>query len=94
MGDVVPMEVREIATGLQYQDFITVGMLLRKLRIDDGGSENRHAAGQWIYIQEQDVRVCVQIFNNWSPFMVKDPDTVWIGLEYFCNQGTISGYGR
>jgi protoporphyrinogen oxidase len=29
----------------------------------------------------------LQIFNNWSPYLVKDKDTVWIGLEYFCNQG-------
>ena len=26
----------------------------------------------------------LQIFNNWSPYMVKDPETVWIGVEYFC----------
>ncbi|MHA2017025.1 MAG: hypothetical protein ACTSXY_01995, partial [Promethearchaeota archaeon] len=40
------------------------------------------------YIQERDVKVGrLQIFNNWSPYMVKDADTVWIGLEYFCNEG-------
>ena len=39
----------------------------------------------WIYIQEPDVLVGrMQIFNNWSPYLVSDPDTVWIGLEYFC----------
>jgi len=26
----------------------------------------------------------MQIFNNWSPYMVADPECVWIGLEYFC----------
>ena len=26
----------------------------------------------------------MQIFNNWSPYMVADPDKAWIGLEYFC----------
>ena len=42
----------------------------------------------WIYIQENDVKIGrLQIFNNWSPYLVKDPDTVWIGLEYFCNVG-------
>ena len=25
----------------------------------------------------------LQIFNNWSPYMVADPDTVWVGLEFF-----------
>ena len=28
----------------------------------------------------------LQIFNNWSPFMVADQDNVWLGLEYFCNE--------
>ena len=42
----------------------------------------------WIYIQERDVRIGrLQIFNNWSPWLVRDPDTVWLGLEYFCNEG-------
>jgi len=42
----------------------------------------------WIYVQETEVRLGrIQIFNNWSPYMVNDPDTVWMGLEYFCNEG-------
>ena len=42
----------------------------------------------WIYVQEPDVEVGrIQIFNNWSPYLVRDPNTVWIGLEYFCNEG-------
>ena len=29
----------------------------------------------------------LQIFNNWSPYLVADyENTVWIGLEYFCNE--------
>ncbi len=24
---------------------------------------------------------------HWSPYMVKDSDTVWVVLEYFCNEG-------
>ena len=26
----------------------------------------------------------LQIFNNWSPYLVNEPGKVWIGLEYFC----------
>ncbi len=26
----------------------------------------------------------LQIFNNWSPYLVSDASKVWIGLEYFC----------
>ena len=39
----------------------------------------------WIYVQEPDVLLGrLQIFNNWSPYLVADPGKVWIGLEYFC----------
>jgi protoporphyrinogen oxidase len=42
----------------------------------------------WIYIQERDVRVGrLQIFNNWSPDLVADQGKVWLGLEYFCQEG-------
>ena len=41
----------------------------------------------WIYIQEPGVQVGrVQVFNNWSPFMVARPGTVWMGLEFFCRE--------
>jgi protoporphyrinogen oxidase len=42
----------------------------------------------WIYIQEPDVRIGrLQVFNNWSPALVADPSTIWLGLEYFCKEG-------
>ena len=42
----------------------------------------------WIYVQEPDVKVGrLQIFNNWSPYLVKDPSKTWIGMEYFCFEG-------
>ncbi len=28
----------------------------------------------------------VQIFNNWTPYMVVDSNNIWIGMEYFCNE--------
>jgi protoporphyrinogen oxidase len=89
MGSMVPQAVREVAEGLQYRDFIAVGLLYRKMDIPAGErlSGNR-IPDNWIYIQEPDVKVGrIQVFNNWSPFMVKDPDTVWLGLEYFCQEG-------
>jgi protoporphyrinogen oxidase len=80
-----PVDVREVSAGLMYRDFITVGLLCRRLRIrQPDGSKIKD---NWIYVQEPDVLVGrLQIFNNWSPFMVADPDTVWVGLEYFCNE--------
>ena len=40
-------------------------------------------------MQDRDVKVGrIVIFNNWSPYMVKDiNNTVWLGLEYFCSEG-------
>ena len=39
-------------------------------------------------MQEPDVKVGrIPIFNNWSPYIVADPDAISIGLEYFVNQG-------
>ena len=79
----IPDGVREVSDGLEYRDFITVGLLVDQLllREADGGP----LKDNWIYIQEPDVLVGrLQIFNNWSPYMVADPSKVWIGLEYFC----------
>ena len=81
----VPAEVRAVSDGLQYRDFITVGLLVNKLSVRDESAPNGLVRDNWIYIQEPDVTVGrLQIFNNWSPYMVKDPNTVWIGCEYFC----------
>jgi protoporphyrinogen oxidase len=79
----VPANVLEVSDGLQYRDFITVGLLADRLKVKepDGGL----LKDTWIYIQEPDVLLGrLQIFNNWSPYLVSDPAKVWIGLEYFC----------
>ena len=83
MDAPVPENVREVANGLQYRDFITVGLLADRLKVrePDGG----RLKDTWIYVQEPDVLLGrLQIFNNWSPYLVADPAKVWIGLEYFC----------
>jgi len=86
-GVEIPADIREISDGLQYRDFVTVGLLVKRLSVEDKDRPNQLIRDNWIYIQEPDVRAGrLQIFNNWSPYMVKDPDTVWIGVEYFCYQ--------
>jgi protoporphyrinogen oxidase len=86
-----PEKVRNVAAGLPYRDFITVGLLAKTMKANPQSRStlpNHMPPDNWIYIQERDVKVGrLQIFNNWSPAMVKDPDTVWLGLEYFCNEG-------
>jgi protoporphyrinogen oxidase len=74
--------IAQIAANLPYRSFMTAGLLLRTMRGRPTPSDN------WVYIQEPDVRIGrLQIFNNWSPALVADPSTVWLGLEYFCDQG-------
>jgi protoporphyrinogen oxidase len=82
----IPAEVRHTGERLEYRDFITVGLLAKKMAVSeaDGGL----IKDNWIYVQEPWAKVGrVQIFNNWSPYLVADPATVWLGLEYFCNEG-------
>ncbi len=85
----VPANVREVSDGLIYRDFITVGLLLKDLKIKDDTEQGKQLIrDNWIYIQEPDVFAGrLQIFNNWSPWMVSDPQKVWVGVEYFANEG-------
>lgn len=70
-----------IAKNLQYRDFFTVGLLYAESDMREALKDN------WIYIQEPGVSVGrVQIFNNWSPYLVSKPGTVWLGLEFFCKE--------
>jgi len=82
-------EIARIAGALPYRDFMTVGLLVKRMRPTASvASPNGMPPDNWIYVQEPDVKLGrLQIFNNWSPHLVANPDTVWLGLEYFCNEG-------
>jgi len=87
-----PGDVNGIASELPYRDFITAGLLLDKLELENKtkmDTINNIVPDCWIYIQERDVKVGrLQIFNNWSPYMVDDMNKhIWVGMEYFCNEG-------
>lgn len=88
--DTAPAEVKRIASGLMYRDFINVGVLLKRLSAKDkktGVYKDIQLDDSWVYIQEREVKLGrLQIYNNWGGGMVKDPDTTWLGLEYFCNK--------
>lgn len=84
-----PAVVREVAKGLVYRDFITMGLLVKRLKAHASvESALNLLPDTWIYVQEPDVRIGrLQIFNNWSPALLKDPESIWLGLEYFCQEG-------
>ncbi len=91
IGEAAPEEVKRVASGLCFRDFITVGLLVPRLKITNTTSiptRSNLVPDNWIYIQEHAVKLGrLQFFQNWSPYMVNDLDKVWMGLEYFCNQG-------
>lgn len=91
-GIKIPDSIRSIAQNLPYRDFISIGLLVNKLNISNNTkirSYNNRVPDTWIYIQEKNVRIGrIQIFNNWSPYMVHDyANTIFLGLEYFCSEG-------
>lgn len=93
-GVDVPASVTEVAHGLPFRDFVTVGLLVKKLRVKNTTDvptlgNPPIVPDNWIYVQDPGYKVGrIQIFNNWSPYLLKDPDnTVWIGLEYFTDEG-------
>ena len=81
--------VMRVSANLPYRDFMTAGLLLKKMnRIGGRATANGMPPDNWIYIQEPDVRLGrLQIFNNWSPHLVADSANIWLGLEYFCREG-------
>lgn len=93
-ADKAPLDITDIAEGLPYRDFVTVGLLCKKLRLRNMTDiktlgDPAIVPDNWIYVQDPGYKVGrLQIFNNWSPYLVQNPDdTVWIGLEYFTKEG-------
>lgn len=91
-GIEIPADVKKAAEELPYRDFMTVGLLVDKLKIKNETKLKTYldrVPDTWIYVQERDVKLGrIQIFNNWSPYMVSDfKNKMWIGLEYFCFEG-------
>ncbi|MBO4732028.1 MAG: hypothetical protein J5597_04390 [Spirochaetaceae bacterium] len=91
MNDV-PAEPARIANGLPYRDYMTLGVLVPKLNLKNKTelkTVSNIVPDCWVYVQDRRVKMGrFQIYNNWSPYMVKDlENTVWIGLEYFVTEG-------
>ncbi len=90
--DNVPGPMLKIASGLPYRDYMTVGVLVPKLNLKNETkikTLGNIVPDDWVYVHDRAVKMGrFQIYNNWSPYLVKDVEhTVWMGLEYFCNEG-------
>ena len=91
-GEMPAEDLLAISDSLPYRDFVTVGLLVDKLNLENQTNLPTLAGivpDCWIYVQDSSVKLGrIQIFNNWSPYLVADPEhTVWVGLEYFCDEG-------
>ena len=91
MNDV-PEHEAKIAKGLPYRDYMTLGVLVPNLKLKNLTkikTVQNIVPDNWVYVQDRRVKMGrFQIYNNWSPYMIKDlENTVWIGLEYFVNEG-------
>ncbi len=86
-GIEIPKQTREIAGSLEYRDFLIVGILASKLEVTENDAGEELIRDNWIYIQDSHIKAGrIQVFNNWSPFMVKNAGDTWLGVEYFCNE--------
>jgi protoporphyrinogen oxidase len=90
--DNVPEDAAQIAAGLPYRDYMTVGVLIPHLNLVNKTkikTIGNIVPDNWVYVHDRHVKMGrFQIYNNWSPYLVKDlENTVWMGLEYFCNEG-------
>ena len=85
-----PKNIIEVSRGLPFRDFISVGLLFKKLTIKNHTeieTVNDLIPDNWIYLQNKGLTACrVQIFNNWSPYMVKEKDKIWLGWEIVCSK--------
>lgn len=91
MNDV-PENMRNIAEGLPYRDYITLGVLVPKLLLKNKTKMRTISdiiPDNWVYVHDKGIEMGrFQVYNNWSPYMVADlENTVWVGLEYFCQEG-------
>ncbi len=84
-------DIIDLANDLPYRDFIIVALLVKTMKIKNRTKTktiNDIIPDNWIYIQEKDINIArIQIYNNWSPYLVQDPNTILLGLEYFCREG-------
>lgn len=74
-----PLDVLAAADNLQYRGILTVNLLLDR---------EEHLPDTWIYVHDPQVQVGrVQLFRNWSPWLVPNETQSSRGLEYFCTEG-------
>ncbi|NLH38575.1 MAG: NAD(P)/FAD-dependent oxidoreductase [Elusimicrobia bacterium] len=82
--------IARLSNELLYRDFIAVGLLMKRMKVKNKSGErtvNNIIPDNWIYLQDSGIVAGrLQIFNNWSPYLLNDVNKIWLGVEYFCNE--------
>ena len=92
--DNVPKRISSIASKLPYREFMSVGLIVDKLKLENTTKIKTLQdiiPDSWIYVQEPDVKMGrLQVFNNWSPYIFNKKTDIknkaFISLEYFCSE--------
>ncbi|MFQ8841660.1 MAG: hypothetical protein ACLR8P_12850 [Clostridium fessum] len=88
----VPGEILPDCKGTSIPGLCDGGRIAERIepeKYDEEKTVQNRIPDCWIYVQDDRVRMGrIQIFNNWSPYLLNNPEhQVWIGLEYFCEEG-------
>ena len=88
MTGSVPISLRMIANGLKYRDCVIMGLCIKWPELSNGAFSMENFPERMIYVQDPKIKLArIQVYNNWSPYLVKKKNELWLGLEFFCKEG-------
>ncbi|MBR4413448.1 MAG: FAD-dependent oxidoreductase [Lachnospiraceae bacterium] len=80
------------AENLSYRGMVSVCVELTEIKwkndTEDYKTVDNAIPDSVIYISNPNVKVSrIQVYNNFSPYMVRNPEHFYLGLNYYCNEG-------
>jgi protoporphyrinogen oxidase len=80
------------AENLSYRGMVSVCVELTEIKwkndTEDYKTVDNAIPDSVIYVSNPNVKVSrIQVYNNFSPYMVRNPEHFYLGLNYYCNEG-------
>ncbi len=90
--DDVEGDISLAAENLSYRGMVSVCVELSEMNwknnTEDYKTVDDIIPDSVLYISNPNVKVSrIQIYNNFSPYMVRNPKHYYLGLNYYCNEG-------
>ena len=90
--DDVDGSIRLAAENLTYRGLISVCVELSDMKWKNDNKEYKSiddiVPDSVIYISDPNLKVSrIQVYNNFSPYMIRDSKHFYLGLNYYCNEG-------